>query len=265
MNKRVDRKAARLIVMAQARCFAHRWGGCSAKVDEGPTCRRRSVGCLPWRLLIGLRKGHRVRYSVVSMKLCRRALTLIELVVVLTILVALAGLVVPRLFATGDQARIVATDASLVEIRKAVERFWIDCKFDADQLLDAERRLRLSDLLTPRPGFRVFDPRVPDANVGWNGPYLEPSGVYRITGTTAEDYTDLYGEEGELAVLDAWQRPFVIQEFDSNVPVGLPRDVRIVSAGPDGLFQITDAMSSNDLLTGLAHGGDDVYVAITLR
>lgn len=183
----------------------------------------------------------------------------------MTIVVALAGMVVPNLLKQAEQARGVASDSSLVTIRDAVTQFWSDCKYDADKLLLAQRRLQMTDLFLPRVGFRVFDPTIPDAKVGWNGGYLQPSGVYAETGTTAQDYTAAYGTDGDPAVLDSWQRPLVIQDVDPSVAVGLPRDIRVVSAGPDGVFQILEVTPTLALITGVADPGDDLYVAITLR
>ena len=58
----------------------------------------------------------------------RRAVTLVELVVVMAILVALAGLVIPQFVSTTEDARGTAGRSSLVEVRDAVLQFWNDCK-----------------------------------------------------------------------------------------------------------------------------------------
>ena len=57
-------------------------------------------------------------------------LTLVELVVVLTIMVAVAGLVVPRLQRTSDNTTEVASRANLVAVRDAVTRYWLDTKYE---------------------------------------------------------------------------------------------------------------------------------------
>ncbi|MDG2221945.1 MAG: hypothetical protein P8L85_11215 [Rubripirellula sp.] len=192
-------------------------------------------------------------------------MTLTELVVVMTILVALAGLIIPNLNARTEQAREVIADTSLVTVRDAVMQFWSDCKYDADKLADFERRLQMVDLFYPRVGFRVFDPTMPDAKRGWNGPYLQPTGSYQMTGNASGDYTNLYGAYGDPAVLDPWQRPLVIQDVAPGVLVGSPRDLRIVSAGADGVFQISPATPTAVLRVGAVDSGDDLYVGITLR
>ncbi|MEM9643486.1 MAG: prepilin-type N-terminal cleavage/methylation domain-containing protein [Planctomycetota bacterium] len=192
----------------------------------------------------------------------RHGLTLVELVVVLTILVALAGLALPRLMSTAELAGETAARASLVVLRDATSQLWRDCKYDLDALSGADRRLALTDLITARSGLRLFDPSV---TLGWNGPYVEQTGTYAVTGATAADYTTVYGSDGDAAVLDPWRRPFVIQEPNPATTLGLPRDVRIVSAGEDGIFTITEATASTDLLSGSVNTGDDIYVSITLR
>ncbi len=194
----------------------------------------------------------------------RAALSLVELVVVLTILVALAGIVVPRLVSTSEGARITAARSSLVEVRDAVLLYWNDCKYDLDALT-VNRRIQMVDLFAPRVGFQLFNPDVPDSDLGWNGAYLEQSGTYTVTGTTAADYTIAYGANLDPAVLDPWLRPMVIQEVDPSVSAGNARDVRIVSAGPDGEFDIAESTPSQLLISGAVDSGDDLYVAFTLR
>ena len=55
-------------------------------------------------------------------------LTMVELVVVLAILVALAGLVVPRLQSTSQHSADVASTANLVAVRDAFTQYWLDTK-----------------------------------------------------------------------------------------------------------------------------------------
>ena len=188
----------------------------------------------------------------------------VELIVVLAILVALAGIVVPRLVFTTENARVTTARTSSVEVRDAVLQYWNDCKYDIDAL-SANRRIQLIDLFRPRVGFQVFNSEVPESDLGWKGAYLEQTGTYTVTGTTAADFTTAYGQDGDPAVLDPWHRPLVIQEVDPSVRVGYSRDVRIVSAGPDGVFDIDESTPSQLLLSGAVDPGDDVYVTITLR
>ena len=191
----------------------------------------------------------------------RRAVTLVELVVVMAILVALAGLVIPQFVSTTEDARGTAGRSSLVEVRDAVLQFWNDCKYDP--ILSANPRIQIVDLIDPRSSnLEVFNPNVPDSTLGWNGPYLEQSGRYTVKGSTAVDYTAAYGTDDDPAVLDPWLRPFVIQEA---APVGNSRQLRIVSAGPDGVFDILESTSSQELMSGAVASGDDLYVAFTLR
>lgn len=193
----------------------------------------------------------------------RAGLTLVELAVVLVILVALAGLVIPQFDDTVDESRDIAARASATEIRDAVMQYWSDCKYEIDELgTVAERRIQIVDLFFARFGFDTFNPEIA---LGWNGAYLEQSGIYEVTGTTTADYTTNYGTNGDTAVLDPWQRPFVIQEVDPSVAVGTPRDVRVVSAGPDGEFDILETTTSQQLLSGAVDPDDDIYVSFTLR
>lgn len=188
----------------------------------------------------------------------RSGLTLVELVVVLAILVALAGIVTPRLMSTTETARETAARASLVELRDATSQLWRDCKYEFDLFTGTNRRLLVSDLINQRTEIRGFRP---DVALGWNGPYVEATGTYEVSG----NYSALYGTDGGPAVLDPWGRSFVIQDPASFIAVGESREIRFLSAGKDGVFTISEATASEDLLSGSADKGDDIYVSLTLR
>lgn len=211
-----------------------------------------------------------------------QGLTLVELVVVLAILVALGGLVIPRLMATTDAARETATRASAVEIRDAVMRFWSDCKYSYPNGNANDQRIQLGHLLELPSTFSEFDPNL---RLGWNGPYLQNDGrLYSID--LGAGFTTAYGDASQPTVRDTFANqdydldgvvesglPFVIQEPTlSNLAasslmyeIGETREVRVVSAGPNGILEIEESRFASELESNPALKGDDIYVSFTLR
>ena len=214
----------------------------------------------------------RLRFAPLGSTLMRRGLTLLELIVVLLVLVAMAGLAVPLLTQHGDDARETATRATLTELRDAV------ITYHGDQLgaLPSPRTTAPvpSRSATAQLVFLFVNPTTfedadngtsdtastfdPTYQRGWRGPYLaSPTGRYAIDASNG--FTDLYGEANDLCQLDAWGRPCVIQAIDD----GDSWDVRIVSAGRNGSLE-TDPATSTAALT-IADQGDDLHVAFRLR
>ena len=209
----------------------------------------------------------------------RVGLTLVELVVVLAILVALAGLATPRLMSTAVTARQTATHASAVEIRDAVTQLWSDCKYQIEG-----RRIQLDYVLTDERPDLLLDFDV-NAGLGWRGPYLQSDGRRYIV-DAASGFTSVYGDASQLAVRDGYVNqdydgdgndesgsPFVIQEptlvnLDSQslaYTIGEPREVRVVSAGPNGILEIDEANFAAQLDGDPSLKGDDIYVTFVLR
>ena len=197
----------------------------------------------------------------------RRGLTLVELVLVLVILTALAALVVPLLDlqigpeGNGKSPERIATEESMRVIRDTImgtpdqTGVWADvgqrpAMFPRDVAhLYSEYNASLSALY---PGLVEFDATTA---IGWRGPYLI----------------------GEPISLDGWGLPLAIQvNFDGSVDSsGLPsvdsteaRHARIVSAGENGIFDTPfdtnnmipgDGVGANPELT-LAECGDDIVL-----
>lgn len=181
----------------------------------------------------------------------RAALTLAELVVVLAILAAVSGLLVPLFTNTIHDANEIATVTSLVEIRDGMADYWSDIKHvtldGVTTVATDAQRLQLDWLLAnPVTGDTTFDFE-PSTRIGWRGPYLAKSsgGLMALS---------------PVSLKDAWNNQIEVHDVDSTAT---PRDVRIVSGGPDGVVSIptgvaTSALTANDI-------GDDIYVAIELR
>ncbi len=180
----------------------------------------------------------------------RYALTLAELVVVLFILVALAGLAAPLCSGQMSMAAQSTTQATLAQARDALEQYWRDTKHltldGVGSVATEQQRFNIEWLLAnPVNGDRTISF---DRNTlsGWNGPYL-------LAATTAPDAV-------VDSLIDGWNRSLVVQYVN---PGNTLRDVRIVSAGPDGIIDISAVAATSTLNSG--NIGDDLYVSLLLR
>ncbi len=181
----------------------------------------------------------------------RNALTLAELVLVLCILVALAGVAIPIVSSNVSDAADSSTRASLAALRESMSDYWRDTKhitLDGVTTQSSEADRFKTDWLFKSPvngsTSAAFDPVLKQ---GWNGPYLMcPTG-------------DVVIHNG-LVILDAWHKPIVTQYVDPNATT---KDVRIVSSGPDGVITISAGTATSALNS--SNTGDDIYVALTLR
>lgn len=181
----------------------------------------------------------------------KTAFTLLELVVVLFILAALASVLTPLFTGAIHDAYKVSTESTLVAIRDALQEYWNDTKLvtlDGMATVGTESdRLSIQWLFdNPVTGDDTWDYN-PNTRIGWRGPYM-----LQATGDPLAP--------GAPILIDAWNNSIVIQDVNSAATL---RDVRIVSGGQDGSIDIpastaTSALTANDV-------GDDVYVALSLR
>ena len=158
----------------------------------------------------------RTAYSV-----CRRGLTLLELVVALAIVVATASVAVLSSGALLQDSRGDVTRQSLRGLRDVIaQTYWQD---NASAL----PRPNMAVTITQFPNrqnaaqlrYLFVNPATEDTTVtynpayrlGWRGPYMVANNgaVYSIN--TAANFTEQYGENGDPTVLDGWGNPIVIQ------------------------------------------------------
>jgi prepilin-type N-terminal cleavage/methylation domain-containing protein len=165
----------------------------------------------------------------------RQAFSLVELLVVLVILVAVAGLLVPLLTgirisdASGQRAKSpeqITTEASMRHVLEAVMGSPQGQGYYSDMgaLPDA-----VADLFVRPADADAFDPVV---GLGWRGPYL-----LQQTGQYDGRFGPQYGASGTPTVVDGWGRPLVVQWPTVGTDTERKLYVRLVSAGPDGLLQ----------------------------
>ncbi|MEM1228571.1 MAG: hypothetical protein AAGJ40_23005 [Planctomycetota bacterium] len=203
-----------------------------------------------------------------------------ELIVVLAMLVALAGLVIPNIASSRIDASIRTTNASMVAIRDAMIRYWTDTKYLALDNTTAARDIDTSDATEPDSALNRFQIRWlfvspvsgvatpdydPDTRLGWNGPYVvQRTGDYQID--IGSNFTTLYGNADGPALLNAISTaqspiptPLIVQAIDDGTIV----DCRVVSAGDDGVIDIPNNKATTDL--NETDIDDDQFVAFTLR
>lgn len=89
-------------------------------------------------------------------RLRQRAFTLVELLLVLTILAILAGIVLPKIAGRGEQARETAAKANMASIKTALSMFEVDNGYYP----------------RGRDGLQALMVKPREAN-NWRGPYLE--------------------------------------------------------------------------------------------
>jgi prepilin-type N-terminal cleavage/methylation domain-containing protein len=216
-----------------------------------------------------------------------KGLTLIELVIVLTILVALGGLIVPIFGNLGQQAREEATKATLARVAEAIdgpggygetmryardpggadgaddligEGSGLPWPSDADIAGGRVNHPQLAFLFKEPTGLAAYDPV---SRIGWRGDWLSTTTAtpYQIEGT----FTDTFGEEGavpaDLAPIDGWGNPVVIQLPDSSTGTLEQRvqAVRLISAGPNGEIETPANVLTPDI-SNSAVVGDDVVL-----
>ena len=220
-----------------------------------------------------------------------RAFTLLEMLVVVVILAAVATLVVANVDHTTDNAEAVTARATLQTVRDALTGSAAGPGYLAD--------------MKHVPGFRSVDVRPhhlliqgtqptfdPAANRGWRGPYLRnaagvantntvrngafPAGderrfagdaTFLARGFFIDAVTSSYGVTGDLAAADPWGNPIVVQVPPASAFGGSSGDAkcfryaRLVSAGADGALATPSDRLAGRLADGTAAArGDDLVV-----
>lgn len=145
-----------------------------------------------------------------------RGLTLIELVVVLMVLIALAGILVPQLTGFVERSHGASGATNLGEVRKAVElynvKYLVGYPDYQDSLLDTAGNLfsKLNDELTPRLTVLTLDAgqaqSLVDAGITKVGDHfvtVAPAGSATDSITGAERPIAALGKVAKLSALDA--------------------------------------------------------------
>jgi prepilin-type N-terminal cleavage/methylation domain-containing protein len=229
----------------------------------------------------------------------RRGLTLLELLVVLTILVSLATLIVPMIGSFGRLSQQMGARENLLRLQELLVNQY---KANMGELPRPNLAVSATRKNHPQLRYLFVNPDTEDLTVSstvtllngrvWRGPYLLHKGAkYQILAdadpTKDPKFTDAYGlgdvvdasgtitTPGDPTVLDAWGRPIVIQEpcvaGDFNPTAEEKTYTRLVSAGPNGkldtpetVLMPTKIQRSDDVVVYLYRAdayGDETYQA----
>jgi type II secretory pathway pseudopilin PulG len=216
-------------------------------------------------------------------KTLQSGMTLMEITVVLLILIALAGMVVPYVNITSGSATCQATDATLQAVKQAIMGGKAGPGYYADTLgyypaTDKDSSDYNLKYLFEKGSWDEYNPKT---GVGWHGPYLSTGGLvneillHNSFGTVfdssspeaiaipAHVHINITTDTGSQ-VFDAWHRPIVLQipyyDDDDEGPHDADyhlENARLVSAGPgsglrsyeaaiDTTIQSEDASNRND-------------------
>lgn len=194
--------------------------------------------------------------------------SLVELLVVVSILMVLASMLIPNVRAIGEDSKVSVGQMTLGVMREAI--------------IGTSGKPGFLNDMKPIPGYRVADLRVHDlvsssctnhtvfdplSGQGWRGPYVnnvQPvwntnrmrAGLFPASDERRSDsdstfrdrkfYYDAahsyYGAAGDNAMADPWGNPIVIQVPPAEVFTSSTSDAkrlryaRLVSAGPDGVL-----------------------------
>lgn len=226
----------------------------------------------------------------------QHGMTMLELSVVLLVLIASAGLVVPYVGGTGHAAMCQATDATMQAVKEAIMGGAAGNGYYADMLGEYPKATKGADTADYNLTFLFTKPAVwgaynPQTGVGWRGSYLTSGGhidaAYvdgdvnngELDASFARVGTDVFDPDTnsggkvhalikntvDAQVFDAWRRPIVLQapyyDDDGAGPHAAayhPEYARLVSAGPGNGLEIGAAIIDTPITEkDAASRGDD--------
>jgi len=214
----------------------------------------------------------------------RRGLTLLELLIVLTILVSLGTIIIPTVSYLGKRSQKLATRENLCRLQELiVDRYLADMDELPRPAVDNDGTV-LETGREDHPQLRylfvnpdmtydtdLYNDQVKGdsllASRCWQGPYTMHTGAeYEFDDADAHGFTTQYGEPGDPVIYDAWGHPIVLQWPTTTTIPGVtdPAEieriqrlhVRLVSAGADGYLDTPD----DELLPDKDARDDDIVV-----
>ncbi|WP_036297354.1 type II secretion system protein [Methylobacter marinus] len=225
-------------------------------------------------------------------KTMQSGMTLMEITVVLLILIALAGMVVPYVNITSGSATCQATDATLQAVKQAIMGGKAGPGYYADTLGnypadrgDIDYNLKYLFIAGDKdeddsiPDWPAYNPKT---GIGWHGPYLSTGGLvneillHNSFGTVfdssspeaiaipAHVHVNITTDTGSQ-VFDAWHRPIVLQipyydadgEGSDDIARYHPENARLISAGPGSGLRSYEAAIDTTIQSKDASDRDD--------
>jgi prepilin-type N-terminal cleavage/methylation domain-containing protein len=224
----------------------------------------------------------------------RAGLTLLELVMVVSILAILTALVVPGMTDQSEDTRKTVARATMLEVRDIIANRYMENMGEMPQpVLTGTDSVRLSATLQitgtattklPQLHFLFVNPRQYDASsatpymaikdfdqqskIGWNGPYMGtksttyPDPTARRFATDPNDtrtwsdlgFTTTFGQVGDFTIMDPWGSPYVIIVRTVAHGSSTAYSAYVVSAGFNRTLETTTV--------GSATTGDDLLLKI---
>lgn len=219
----------------------------------------------------------------------RRGLTLLELVMVVSILAVLTAMIVPGMNSQNEETRAAVARKSLQDLRDTLaNRYFVDmADLPRPNAADTTRLTAAGNI--PQLHFLFFNPRSyvstatpqysslndydASTRVGWNGPYVmtTPGRYPTVTERrfpkdpndtrTWEDcgFTTAYGSVGDQTLMDPWGSPYVVIFIDRAHNSVNVREFYVVSAGPD---RDLDLSSWTPNTNGTMNTADDLALLV---
>lgn len=182
----------------------------------------------------------------------RRGFSVIELVVVLTILVLLAGVLVPIVSGELSSARITRAQTDMKTVADAFARY--KSHTGAWPANDAWNPNKTTD--EPLEGFACLYVNTHNKS-GWAGPYLN-TGVKGPDGAWALAHD--FGQGNKKGLMDPWGNPYRVYVFGRNGSMGPGGGLVFLSAGDNGIVD-----TNKDRITSGEATGDDIVQIVTRR
>src|SRR5262245_8728221 len=181
-----------------------------------------------------------------------RGFTLIEAVVVITILVLLAGVLVPIVTSEVAKTHNLRAQVDLKALADAFNRYY------AHTGAWPSNRAEMPAAPTSEPliGYPCLFENVHKRS-GWAGPYLASGAREKQSWAVA---VAAEGKEKARGLIDPWGRPYSVRFYPRNGALGAGGGILFLCAGEDGIEQTTDTAA----VDGEALG-DDLVQVVTRR
>ena len=183
------------------------------------------------------------------MQKATRAFTLIELVVVVSILVLLAGVLIPVVKNEMDKAMVGKSLTDMKVLSEAYNRYYVHTGYWPTKAKTETFATTTSFQFTTMPCLYTNV----HTRKNWNGPYLNAGTMVNNSWQVATKTSNVWS-----GFVDPWGTPYELYQFAKNAQMGPFGGLAIISYGSN-LKKETD-------ITGVAKGtpaGDDLVTFIT--
>ncbi len=160
-----------------------------------------------------------------------KGMTLLEVIVVLAVLMALVGVIVPLGWQELERSRNQATQNELDNIKEALLAFYEDINAFPPDVQDDPGGIELGYLLSNPEGWEH-----------WNGPYLSSFSKYDL-------------------ISDAWGNPYIYDRAPT-INGATDFDAFILSYGANQAQDMSGSIGDNWVL---GSAGDDIYILVSRR